>query len=87
MSTSVILFIVGAVIFAIGIAKLGRKQSGGISLGNFGINLGGSNTQSNKTGNIAPEATQPTKQASPNWIGLAIAVLGLLTALVGWLKS
>jgi hypothetical protein len=81
------LIIVGAVLFLAGLAKLGSNQSGGFSLSNFGINIGSTNTQSNKVGNIASGATKPAQPAKPDWIGLGIAGLGLLTALAGWLKD
>ena len=87
MSTNVVLIVVGAVLFLAGLAKLGRSQSGGFNLSNFGINIGGTNTQTNKVGNVAPDEAKETK---PDWVGLAIAAIGLLTALVGlvgWLKG
>jgi hypothetical protein len=84
MSTNAILIVVGAVLFLAGLAKLGSSQSGGFNLGNFGINIGSTNTQENKVGNVAPDAA---KSAKPDLVGLAIAGLGLLTALVGWLKG
>lgn len=85
MSTNVILIIAGAIIFLVGLAKMGSSQSGGFSLKNFGITFGGSMEQSNKVGNVTPPA--PEKPAKPDLTGLAIAGLGLLTALVGWLKG
>ena len=84
MSTNVILIIVGAVLFLAGLAKMGSSQSGGFSLSNFGINFGGTNTQTNTVGNAKPDATKGTK---PDLIGLTIAVVGLLTALVGYFKG
>jgi len=84
MSTNVVLIVVGAVLFLAGLAKFGRSQSGGFNLSNFGINIGGKNTQTNKVGNVAPGEAKETK---PDWVGLAIAAIGLLTALVGWLKG
>jgi hypothetical protein len=84
MSENIVLIIAGVVIFLVGLAKLGSSQTGGFSLKNFGISIGGTTTQSNMVGNVAPEAA-PSKR--PNWTGLAIAVLGFLTALVGLLKK
>jgi hypothetical protein len=75
MSTNVILIVVGAILFLAGLAKLGGSQSGGFNLRNFGINIGSANTQSNTVGNIAP--------TKPDWAGIAIAVIGLVTAVVG----
>jgi len=82
MSTSATLVVVGAVIFLVGLAKLWTSQAGGFNLSNFGINIG--SRQTNKVGNVTAAAH---KGAKPDWIGLAIAALGLLTALVGWLQG
>ncbi len=84
MSTNAILIILGAAIFVVGLVKLRSSQTGGFNLSNFGLNIGGRNTQINKVGNVAGATDKATK---PDWIGLAIAALGLLTALVGWLKG
>jgi hypothetical protein len=84
MSTNAILVIVGAVIFIFGVARLRGSQTGGFNLSNFGFNIGSGNTQSNSVRDVAPSADKGTK---PDWIGLIVAVLGLLTALVGWLKG
>lgn len=84
MSENIVLFIAGVVIFLVGLAKLGSSQTGGFSLKNIGITFGGTTTQTNRAGNVAPEAASSKK---PNWVGLAIAVLGFLTALVGLLKK
>lgn len=85
MSTNVILVIVGIVLFLLGLAKLGG--SGGFNLSNFGINFGGEQNQTNRVGNMAPEATAANRSSKPDWAGLAIATIGLLTALVGLLKG
>jgi hypothetical protein len=82
MSTNVILVIVGIVFFLLGLAKLGR--SGGFNLSNFGITIGGTTNQTNRVGDVAPAANKSSK---PDWVGLAIAAIGLLTALVGLLKG
>jgi hypothetical protein len=76
---SIFLIVVGAVLFLAGLGK-----SGGFSLRNFGINFGGKIKQANTVGNVAPAAAKETK---PDWAGLAIAGIGLLTALFGWLKG
>ena len=84
MSASVVMMIVGVVLFLAGLAKLGSRQSGGFSLSNIGINFGGSVTQTNKVGDVAADAA---KVAKTDWVGIIIAVLGLLTAIFGWLKG
>jgi hypothetical protein len=85
MSTNVVLILVGAVLFLAGLAKSGRSQSGGFSLSNFGISIGGRVKQTNSVGNVSPGAA--AKETKPDWVGLAIAAIGLLTALIGWLKG
>jgi hypothetical protein len=84
MSTNAILIIVGAIAFMAGLLRLRNNQSGSFNLSNFGVNIGGRNTQINKVGDVTRAADKATK---PDWIGLIIAALGLLTALVGWLKG
>ena len=84
MSENIILIVAGVAIFVVGLVKLRSGQTGGFSLKNFGISIGGRTTQSNRVGNVAPEAASSKK---PNWVGLVIAVLGFLTALVGLLKG
>lgn len=80
MSVNVILIIVGAVLVLVGLAKAG--QSGGLR--NIGINFGSTSTQTIKTGNITPE---PSKGGKADWVGLAIAAIGLITAVVGLFKD
>jgi hypothetical protein len=84
MSENIILIIAGVVIFVVGLAKLRSNQTGGFNLRNFGITIGGTNTQTNRVGNVAPAAA-PNKK--PDWVGLAVAVLGFLTALAGLFKK
>jgi hypothetical protein len=82
MSTNSILIIVGVALILLGLAKL-RSGGGGFSLSNVGINIGSTSTQTNKVGNVAPAAA--AKDQKPDWVGLAIAAIGLVTALVGLL--
>jgi hypothetical protein len=82
MSVNSMLVIVGAVLIVVGLIKAG--QSGGLSLSNIGINFGGSTTQTNKAGNMIPSAS---KDARADWIGLGIAAIGLMTALIGLFKG
>jgi hypothetical protein len=83
MSTNSILIIVGVALILLGLAKL-RSGGGGFSLSNVGINIGSTSTQTNKVGNVAPAAAA-AKDQKPDWVGLAIAAIGLVTALVGLL--
>jgi hypothetical protein len=82
MSLNAILVIVGALLILVGLAKAG--QSGGFSLSNFGINFGGTTTQSNEVGNVTPRST---KNGKADWAGLSIATIGLVTAVVGLFKG
>jgi hypothetical protein len=82
MSVNAILVIVGAVLILVGLTKAG--QSGGFSLSNIGINFGGTNTQTNKVGNVTPEVT---KSGKADWVGLGIAAIGLATAVIGLFKD
>jgi hypothetical protein len=84
MSTNVLLIVLGAVLFLVGLIKLRSSQSGGFNLSTFGISIGGTTTQTTKVGNVTPGAA---KESKPDWVGLAIAAIGLLTALVGGLKG
>ena len=83
MSLGTLLIIAGTLIFLAGLAKLGRDQSGGFSLKNIGISIGGTVTQTTKVGNVARRRLNRTRL---DWGGIAIAALGFLTALVGFLK-
>jgi hypothetical protein len=82
MSVNAILVIVGAVLILVGLAKAG--QSGGFSLSNIGINFGSTSTQTNKVGNVTPVAA---KGGKADWVGLAIAAIGLVTAVIGLFKG
>lgn len=82
MSINVVLIIVGAVLLLVGLAKSGQR--GGLSLRNLGINFGSTSTQTIKTGNLTPE---PSKGGKSDWVGLAIAAIGLVTAMVGLFKG
>lgn len=82
MFANAILVIVGAILIVVGLVKAG--QSGGFSLSNIGINFGGTNTQTNKVGNVTPE---PAKRGKADWVGLGIAAIGLVPAVVGLFKG
>jgi hypothetical protein len=83
MSQGTVLIIAGALICLGGLAKLGSSQVGGFSLKNFGINFGGSITQTSRVGNVSPETAKTHK---PDWGAIAVAAIGLATALVGLFK-
>ncbi len=84
MSEKTILIVAGVVIFLFGLAKLRISQSGGFSLKNFGITIGGTTTQTNRVGNVVPEAASSKKL---DWVGLTTAVIGFVTGLVGVFKG
>jgi hypothetical protein len=82
MSVNIVLIIIGAVLILVGLVKAG--QSGGFSLSNIGINFGGTTTQTNKVGNVMPDVA---KHGKADWVGLGIAAIGLVTAVVGLFKG
>jgi hypothetical protein len=82
MSVDVTLMVVGVVLCVIGLSMLGSRQSGGLSLRNFGLNFFSTSNQTNTAG----DAAGGDKKAKPNWVGLAIAVIGFFTAAVGLFK-
>ena len=75
MSVDVTLVVVGVVLCVIGLSMLGSRQSGGLSLRNFGLNFFSTSNQTNTAGDAAGD-----------WVGLAIAVIGFFTAAVGLFK-
>jgi hypothetical protein len=80
---SVHLVVVGVLLCVMGLAVFGKSRSGGLSLRNLGINFGSKSTQNIRVGDV----TGDDKRAKSNWVGLAIAVIGLLTAIIGLLKT
>jgi hypothetical protein len=70
----------GLVLAVVGIGMTRKEQTGGLGLRNLGINFGGKNNQSIRTGNIR----LAERKDKPNWIGLATTVIGLLTAIVSF---
>ena len=84
MSVNVTLVVIGVVLCVIGLAMLGSSQRAGSSiLQNFGFNIGSTNTQTN----TALNGLGGDKKSKPNWVGLAIAVIGFVTAAIGLLKT
>lgn len=75
MSLGTVLIAVGILLFLIGIGKLARG-SDTFNLRNIGINILSTNTQS--IHDIGQE-----KKKGLDWIGLGVAVIGFLTAVVG----
>jgi hypothetical protein len=83
MSVSVTLVVIGVLLCVIGLAMLGSSQRAGSSiLQNFGLNIGSTNIQTN----TAVNGSGGDKKAKPNWIGLSIAAIGLVTAVIGMFK-
>jgi hypothetical protein len=84
MSVNVTLVIIGVVLCVIGLGMLGSSQRAGSSiLKNFGFNIGSTSAQTI----TASDGSGGDRKAKPNWVGLAIAVIGLLTAVVGLFKA
>jgi len=80
-----VLLIVGIVVFIGGLFKLGQGR-GGWSFDNVKANAGiGSGQASPATAGSAP-ATTPAKKA-PDWVGIAVTVIGLIVALIGLFKD
>ena len=75
-------FIIGIALALFGLLRLG----GGAAFiqRNFGINIGGTQTQINYRSGAPQPASEPKKT---DWMGLAIAIVGLLTAIFSYLKG
>jgi hypothetical protein len=84
MSVNVTLVVIGVVLCVIGLAMLRNSRPAGSSIlqKNFGFSIGSTSTQTNTAG----DGTGSDKKAKPNWVGLAIAVIGFLTAIIGMFK-
>ena len=87
MSLGAILIAVGVALFVVGLAKIGRGQSGGFNnvLKNFGINFGGSITQVNRQGDVGSTRVNGKKEF--DWSGVVIAALGVISAVLGYLSK
>lgn len=79
----VTLVVVGVVLCVIGLAMLGKSQSGGPGLRNLGINFGGTSSQKIRVCNIRED----DKKGTLTWVGLATAAIGLLAAAIGLFKA
>jgi hypothetical protein len=80
----VTLLVVGLVLCMIGLVTLAssRRARSSILQRNFGFNIASTNTQTNTAGDRASDE----KKTKSNWVGLAIAIIGFLTAVVGLFK-
>jgi hypothetical protein len=83
MSADTVLVIIGILLIVMGAAEL-TSGTHGFRLKNVRLEIGGTNTQTNQVGNVT---RLPVGKNRPNWVGLAIAALGLILALIGLFKS
>ena len=81
MSANAVLVIIGVLLILMGAAKLGS----GFSSKSIGLNIGGTNAPTNRIRNIG--SAPATVKNMPDWVGLAIAAIGLATALLGLFNS
>lgn len=79
-----VLLIVGLVVLVGGLFKLGQGQ-GGWSFANVKANAGLGAGEAHPAPGDAP-VTAPAKQA-PDWVGIAVTVIGLIVALIGLFKD
>jgi hypothetical protein len=85
MSSWILLFVVGALVFLFGLRRLSRDSGGSLQSvlqRNFGISIGGSVTQTNTN---APASATP--RGGSDWLGLASAIIGLVAALIGLIAA
>jgi hypothetical protein len=80
---NIILIVAGAVLCLLGIAMLGRSQSGGLNLRNLGVNIGSTNVQKIAVSGVKDD----DKKTNPSRFGLAMSVIGFLTAVIGLIKA
>jgi hypothetical protein len=76
-----VLLIVGIVVFIGGLFKLGQGQ-GGWSFANVKANAG---IDSGRTS--SPTAGSAPAKKAPDWVGVAVTVIGLIVALIGLFKD
>jgi hypothetical protein len=82
MLMNYILLIVGIVVLAGGLYKLGQG-AGGWSFANVKANAG---LGAGEASPAAGGASAPAKKA-PDWVGIAATVIGLIVALIGLFKD
>ena len=75
-----VLLIVGIVVLVGGLFKLGQGQ-GGWSFANVKANAGLG------AGETSPAAGGAPAKKAPDWVGIAVTVIGLIVALVGLFKD
>jgi hypothetical protein len=73
------LIVVGISLILIGLAKLASSGGARLKLSNIGFNFGSTSRQTNTVG-----ARSTENKTKSDWVGLAISIVGLATALVGW---
>jgi hypothetical protein len=75
-----VLLIVGIVVLVGGLFKLGQGQ-GGWSFANVKANVGLG------AGETSPGAGGAPAKKAPDWVGIAVTVIGLIVALIGLFKD
>jgi hypothetical protein len=85
MWPSILITVVGGFVFLIGLAKISANRSGGLKVPdliqkNFGVNFGGTQTQTIKGAGAPSDATRPT---GTDWSGVITASIGLIAATIG----
>jgi hypothetical protein len=81
MSWGLTAILIGVFLFFVGSIKIGSRQVRGSVLKIFSLNFGG-NVKQNITHTVADH--DAGTKTNFDWAGLSIAVIGFLTALIGW---
>jgi hypothetical protein len=89
MWPSILVAVVGGLVFLVGLAKISANRSGGLKLRdliqrNFGVNFGGTQTQTIQGAGVPSDATRPT---GIDWSGVTIASIGLIAAIIGLVSA
>jgi uncharacterized membrane protein YoaK (UPF0700 family) len=79
-----LLFIIGVVLFFVGIAVSGSGQSGGVKVGNTAFSLIGSIRQTFQSTGLA--ITGERAKTPRDWIGWTLSGIGLVLGVIGLLK-
>jgi hypothetical protein len=80
MSANTILVIIGLLLVLMGVTQLAI----GFGSKNIGPRIGGTNTPTHRLDNFG--AAPATAKSMPDWVGLTITAIGLVTALLGLLN-